>query len=244
MRARPRASWSQGPRGGIRTEQSGSKPRSQDTEDSPPPGPVSDRDPTPTFQQKEGPAPRDSVIGPRLPLLQQPGPGGWELVRSVPRAAPGRSATPRAQPIPHPEPLRGAAQHPLQASPRAWGSGPGSSRARWEAREGSVHSALSPAPHCRESVPLYSTFLSGAPGAAQRAPIRVGRSQPGPGQPKVGSRHTEMAQTHESPPLWMELCCWGPPPWWVLRVSVSLSRTLILPCGTPSCGRVRPPPGS
>lgn len=175
MRARPRASRSQGPRGEIRTEQSGSKPRSQDTGDSPPPGPVSDRDPTPTFQQKEGPAPRDSVIGPRLPLLQQPGPGGWELVRSVPRAAPGRSATPRAQPIPHPEPLRGTAQHPLQASPRAWGSGPGSSRARREAREGSVHSALSPAPHLqRKRAPLFHFSVWGT-GGCTKGPHKGGQ---------------------------------------------------------------------
>lgn len=76
------------------------KPRSQETENSPPPGPVSDGDPTPTLQDKEGLDPRDSVIGPSLLLLQQPELGGWEPVRSVPRAAPGRSATPRAQPTP------------------------------------------------------------------------------------------------------------------------------------------------
>ncbi|EFB18827.1 hypothetical protein PANDA_015284 [Ailuropoda melanoleuca] len=48
------------------------KPRSQETENSPPPGPVSDGDPTPTLQDKEGLDPRDSVIGPSLLLLQQP----------------------------------------------------------------------------------------------------------------------------------------------------------------------------
>lgn len=73
-------------------------------------------------EEQEGPALRDSVTGPSLAAPEAARLGGWEPVRSVPPGSAWEVRHPRAQPGPHPEPLRGITQHPLQASPRGWGS--------------------------------------------------------------------------------------------------------------------------
>ena len=160
-------------------------------------------------------------------------------MRSVPRAAPGRSATPRAQPTPHPA-RRGTAQHSLVLAER--GSG-------WRAGR-AVSTRPSGQPHaCRESLPLHSPFLSGELGAADKAPTRVSSSQAGPGQTEMGSGGRGMPRARDSPHFGQS---WGhsgevlgtPPLVGVEGEAFTEQDPYSTPCGTPSHGRVQPLSGS
>lgn len=152
------------------------RPRSQGRSEPPPPGPASSEDPTFPLQEQEGPAPRDSVIGPSLAAA---GLGGWEPVRSVPGAAPGRSATPGATEGSYPASFAGFTQRLGFQSRLREGRGRRAARAVSTGHPGRPHT-------CRESLLCTPSFCVGG-GGYRREPPKVGDSQPGPGQPEVGS---------------------------------------------------------